>query len=182
MARLAGIPGSLRKASFNRMLIAAAKHVTPPGSEFDILSIDDVPLFNEDEERALGSPAAVTRLRAQIRAADGIVISTPEYNGGVPGVLKNALDWLSRPVEGEGSVFSGKPVAMMGATPGGLGTALSQVAWLPTLRNLRLQLWVGGGIFTLSRAGAELTDGRLSDAKLAQLTDFIEGFVRHIDS
>jgi len=182
MTKLVGIAGSLRKASFNKALLAAARTVTPEGTELEILSIDDVPLYNGDVEERVGIPESVMRLRRQIREAEGIVMTTPEYNAGVPGVLKNTLDWISRPVEKESSVFSGKPLALMGATPGGSGTALSQVAWLPTLRNLRLRLWTGGGNFLLSRAGDEITDGQLSAAKTEQLTKFVEGFVRFVEA
>ena len=182
MAKLVGIPGSLRKQSYNRALLAAAVSVMPEGSGLDVLSIDDVPLFNEDVETASGVPDSVRRLRGQIASADGLVIATPEYNAGVPGVLKNTIDWLSRRVEGEGSIFSGKPLAMMGATPGGLGTALSQVAWLPTLRNLQLVYWTGGGNFLLSGASREFTDGQLAPEKLAALETFMRGFVAFSDS
>ena len=148
----------------------------PDDSSLEVLSIDDVPLYNGDVE-AEGMPDSITRLRGQIRASDGLLISTPEYNAGVPGVLKNTLDWISRPVEGEGSVFAGKPVALIGATPGGLGTVLAQASWLPTLRNLRLIYWTGGGHYTLSRAGSEFTDGELSAEKTEALRKFVTSFV-----
>ena len=181
MAKLVGIPGSLRRDSFNRALLNAAAKLVPDGSELNVLSINDVPLFNEDVERDEGAPDSVMALRHAVAASDGIIISTPEYNAGVPGVLKNALDWLSRQVEGEAPVFTGKPLAMMGATPGGLGTALAQAAWLPTLRNLRVRYWTGGGNFTLSRAFAEFSDGELSDEKQEHLAKFVGGFCKHVD-
>ena len=181
MANLAGIAGSLRKASFNRVLIASAKEAMPAGSGLQVLSIDDVPLYNGDIEAKSGLPDSVLQLRKQIAAADGIVISTPEYNASIPGVLKNVIDWLSRPVEDEASVFAGKPLALMGATPGGLGTALSQAAWLPTLRNLRVIYWTGGGNFLLSRASAEISDGRLSESKMDALKKFVDGFATFAD-
>jgi NAD(P)H-dependent FMN reductase len=167
-------------ASYNRALLNAAAGVMPEGAELELLSINDVPPFNEDDERQFGLPDSVKQLRERIGRADGIVIATPEYNAGVPGVLKNAIDWLSRRVEGEGSIFSGKPLAMMGATPGGLGTALSQGAWLPTLRNLRLMYWTGGGNFMLSRAGSEFSDGALSPEKTELLATFMRGFVQFV--
>ena len=180
MANLAGIAGSLRKHSYNRTLLGTAAGVLPEGSGMSILVIDDVPLYNADIESE-GMPESVLRLRAQIRAADGLVIATPEYNGGVPGVLKNAIDWLSRPVEGESSVFNGKPLAVMGATPGGFGTALSQAAWLPVFRTLRLSLWTGGGNYLLSRAAAEFADGKLSDARREALRKYMAGFVNFVE-
>ncbi len=182
MAHMVGIAGSLRKASYNRALLNAAASVVPENSSFEVLSIDDVPLFNQDVEAEFGLPDSIVRLRKQIAAADGIVMSTPEYNAGVPGVLKNAIDWLSRWVEGENSILSGKPIALMGATPGGLGTALAQSAWLPTLRSLRMSLWTGGGMYNLSRAGDEFSDGKISDKKLQQLREFIASFAEHNDA
>ena len=182
MAALVGIAGSLRKASLNRALLVAAQASMPAGSTLDILEIDDVPLYNGDVEAASGSPAAITRLRAAIRASDGLLVATPEYNAGVPGVLKNVFDWLSRPVPDEDSVLEGKPLALTGATPGGLGTALAQAAWLPTFRNLRLRYWAGGGTFYLSRAQSAFADGNLADDRRKDLEAFLASFVAFADS
>jgi len=126
MALLVGFAGSLRKDSFNRALIAAAAASMPAGSTLEVLSIDDVPLYNADVESTDGIPPAVVRIKDRIAAADGLVIATPEYNGGIPGIAKNVMDWASRPSEDIPRVFRGKPVALMGATPGGMGTAFSQ--------------------------------------------------------
>ena len=124
--RVCGIAGSLRKASYNRALLRAAIELAPPGMEvapFDRLR--DVPLYDGDIEAA-GDPEPVTALKTAIRSADALLVVTPEYNYGVPGVLKNAIDWASRP--STGSVLNGKPAAIMGASAGRAGTARAQLA------------------------------------------------------
>ncbi len=117
-----GISGSLRKASFNSGLLRAAGEVLPSGMTLELADISQFPLFNEDL-MATGIPEAVQRFKEQIRAADGILIATPEYNFSMTGVLKNAIDWASRPVNTQ--PFNGKPLAMMGAG-GRMGTTRSQ--------------------------------------------------------
>src|SRR6187402_1164980 len=117
-----GISGSLRAASYNSMALRAAQKLAPAGMRIDIADIASIPLYNEDV-RTAGEPAAVTALKAQVRAADALLIVTPEYNFSIPGVLKNMLDWMSRPPE---PPFDGKPVAIMGASMGPVGTARVQ--------------------------------------------------------
>jgi chromate reductase, NAD(P)H dehydrogenase (quinone) len=117
-----GIPGSLRKASYNKVALRAAQELLPDGAKLEIFDLDGIPPFNEDDERLL--PARVIELKARIRETDAILIATPEYNYSVPGVLKNAIDWGSRPY-GD-NAWDGKPVALMGASPGSLGTARAQ--------------------------------------------------------
>ena len=117
-----GIPGSLRRDSFNRAALRAAQQLTPEGARIDVADIDGLPGFNQDLERE--PPAKVVELKQQIRNADAILFVTPEYNYSVPGVLKNAIDWASRPY-GDNS-WNGKPVAVMGASVGMLGTARAQ--------------------------------------------------------
>lgn len=120
--RILGIPGSLRQASYNKAALRAAQELLPDGATLEVFDLDGLPSFNEDDERAL--PARVVELKARIREADAILIATPEYNYSVPGVLKNAIDWASRPY-GD-NAWDGKPVAIMGASPGPLGTARAQ--------------------------------------------------------
>jgi chromate reductase len=120
--RILGIAGSLRKQSFNRAALRAAVGLVPTGATLDIAEIDGLPGFNQDDEG--NPPAKVVELKKQIRAADAILLVTPEYNYSIPGVLKNAIDWASRPY-GD-SAWSGKPVAVMGATVGTTGTARAQ--------------------------------------------------------
>ncbi len=117
-----GISGSLRKASYNTLALHAAQQLAPPGMTISVADISQVPLFNDDV-RAAGLPAAVAALKEQVRTADAVLLVSPEYNFSVPGVLKNALDWLSRPPE---PPFDGKTVAIMGASTGVLGTARGQ--------------------------------------------------------
>jgi chromate reductase, NAD(P)H dehydrogenase (quinone) len=120
--KILGIAGSLRKASFNRMALKAAQGLVPAGATLEIADLPDLPGFNQDQEKT--PPAAVTELKVKIRAADAILLVTPEYNYSVPGVLKNTIDWVSRPY-GD-SAWKGKPVAIMGASAGVLGTARAQ--------------------------------------------------------
>jgi chromate reductase, NAD(P)H dehydrogenase (quinone) len=124
-----GIPGSLRDDSYNRALLEAAQNLVD-GVEIEIIEIDDIPLFDADLE-AGGDPAAVVHFKRAIYEADAVLIATPEYQHGVPGPLKNALDWASRP-PGEGPL-TGKPTAIMGATTGNYGTARAQEQLRQTL-------------------------------------------------
>jgi NAD(P)H-dependent FMN reductase len=117
---LVGLSGSLRRESFNTLLLRAAQRLCPDGTTLDVQSIESVPLYNFDVEQADGIPAAVTELKDAIAAADGLLIATPEYNNSIPGVLKNAIDWLSRPADDIPRVFGQRPVAIIGASPGGL--------------------------------------------------------------
>ena len=120
--KILGIPGSLRRASFNRFALEAARWLLPEGATLDIFGLEDIPPYNQDLERQ--PPARVVELKARVRAADAILFATPEYNYSVPGVLKNAIDWASRPY-GD-SAWQGKPVAVMGASVGMLGSARAQ--------------------------------------------------------
>jgi chromate reductase, NAD(P)H dehydrogenase (quinone) len=120
--KILGIAGSLRRASFNRMALTAAQGLVPVGATLEILDLPDLPGFNQDNEKS--PPTAVTDMKAKIRAADAILLVTPEYNYSIPGVLKNAIDWASRPY-GD-SAWKGKPAAVMGASAGALGTARAQ--------------------------------------------------------
>ncbi|MGB5235639.1 MAG: NADPH-dependent FMN reductase [Candidatus Macondimonas sp.] len=128
--KVLGLCGSLRQASYNLATLRAAQALAPgAGMQIDIADISDLPLYNEDVY-AQGFPAPVERLRNQIRAADALLFVTPEYNYSMPGVLKNAIDWASRPPE---QPFAGKPAAIMGASPGALGSARAQYHLRQTL-------------------------------------------------
>jgi chromate reductase len=118
-----GFAGSLRRASYNRALLQAAAELGVPRLHVVVHDLSPIPLYNADVETA-GVPSAVTELRTAMRQADGLLIATPEYNHGVPGVLKNPIDWLSRPPQE--SALNGKVAAIMGASPGMTGTARSQ--------------------------------------------------------
>lgn len=121
---ICGIAGSLRTGSYNRALLRAARDLAPASMDIRIFDrVGDIPLYNQDVEDE-GDPEPVSALKAAIRAADGLLLVTPEYNHGVPGVMKNLVDWASRPPRD--SVLNGTPVGIMGATPGMTGTARSQ--------------------------------------------------------
>ena len=120
--RILGIAGSLRRESYNRAALRAATQLLPEDATIDVFELDGIPGFTEDEEQ--NPPAKVAELKQRIREADAILIVTPEYNYSVPGVLKNAIDWASRPY-GD-SAWNGKPAAIMGASIGALGTARAQ--------------------------------------------------------
>ncbi|MEJ8840642.1 NADPH-dependent FMN reductase [Ramlibacter sp. AN1133] len=120
--RVLAIPGSLRKSSYNLMALRAAQKLAPAGMQITIADLRGIPLFDQDL-RAGGDPAEVERLRAQVREADAVLIACPEYNASVAGVLKNAIDWVSLPPS---QPFDGKPVAILGASPGLLGTSRAQ--------------------------------------------------------
>jgi chromate reductase, NAD(P)H dehydrogenase (quinone) len=179
--RLVGIAGSLRKGSYNRKLLAAAQRLVPTDATLEIVPIDVIPLYNGDEEANSGIPRPVAALKEAITEADGVVIATPEYNGGIPGVMKNVIDWVSRPSADIPRVLHGKPVVLMGATPGGLGTVLSQTAWLPVLRHLRMRLWTGGGSLYVSSAAKVFDEEGLADPEVEErLRAFIGSFVESL--
>ena len=121
--RILGVAGSLRRGSLNRALLGAAIKLAPAGLTIDAFDLADVPLYNGDVEAA-GDPADVTAFKNAIRAADAVLFVTPEYNHGVPGVMKNAVDWASRPARD--AALNGKPVGIIGASPGQVGTARGQ--------------------------------------------------------
>jgi NAD(P)H-dependent FMN reductase len=183
MTKIVGIAGSLRTASFNAALLRAAAGLMPSGASLEIASIKGIPLYDGDVEANEGIPQAVAALKEQIVAADGLLLVTPEYNNAMPGVFKNAIDWLSRPVSDIPRVFGNRPTAVIGASPGGFGTILAQNAWLPVLRTLGTQPWFDGRLL-VSRAGNVFNDaGELIDEKMkAQLQQFLHGFVNFVKS
>ncbi|WP_211473974.1 NADPH-dependent FMN reductase [Collimonas humicola] len=181
MTKIVGVAGSLRSGSLNAALLRAAADLMPAGATLEIGTIKGIPLYDGDLEQAEGIPAAVTLLKEQIAVADALLLVTPEYNNSMPGVFKNALDWLSRPPADIARIFNGRRVAVIGASPGGFGTILSQNAWLPVLRTLGMQPWFGGRLM-VSRAGkafnenGELVDGQVRD----QLREFNRNFVEFL--
>ncbi|HJU31838.1 MAG TPA: NAD(P)H-dependent oxidoreductase [Hyphomicrobiaceae bacterium] len=157
--KILGIAGSLRKGSFNRAALRAAQGLVPAGATLEAHDLPDLPGFDQDKEKT--PPAAVTELKAKIRAADAVLLVTPEYNYSVPGVLKNAIDWASRPY-GD-SAWKGKPVAIMGASAGVLGTARAQYHLRQTLVFLDMpavnqpEVMIGAAATKFDQAG-NLTD------------------------
>ncbi|TNC61093.1 NADPH-dependent FMN reductase [Rubellimicrobium roseum] len=177
MTSLIGISGSLRQGSFNTALLRAARDLLPDGTTLEVRSIAEIPLYNGDLEQRDGVPEAVTALKEAIAAADGLLIASPEYNNSIPGVLKNTIDWLSRPASDIPRVFGAKPVALMGASPGPFGTILSQSAWLPVFKTLGAQLWSGERLLVSRAREAIGQDGSLTDEKIRErLRAFLQGF------
>lgn len=179
MTRILGLSGSLRKASFNTALLHAAAEVAPEGVAIEPRTLHGVPLYDGDLESADGIPRTVSELTTALAEADGLLMVTPEYNNGAPGVFKNAIDWMSR---GEGmKSFRDKPVAVLGASAGGFGTALAQVHWLPVLRTLGTVPWFGAKLM-VSRARTLFDeDGRLTDDETrARLAKFVAGFAAFV--
>lgn len=177
MATIIGVCGSLRRGSFNLTLLRAAAEVAPPGTSVEVASIREIPLYDGDHEAEEGIPPAVQLLKDRIASADGLLIVTPEYNNSMPGVLKNAIDWLSRPAADIPRVFRGRPVAIIGATPGQGGTALAQAAWLPVLRTLGMLPWFEGRLLISGAAKTFTADGQVADeATRDRLRTFVEGF------
>lgn len=161
---IAGICGSLRGGSLNRRALLAWATSLPPQVLFQDLSIEGVPLYNADIDPV---PEAVVALKQAIAAADAVVIATPEFNYGIPGVLKNALDWASRPAYK--SVFAHKPLTMLGAAPGPVGTARAQGQLKQVLLGMLGQIYpcpelvIGGAEARLGTSGS-VTDPALAQA------------------
>jgi len=181
MTHIVGIAGSLRRGSYNLSLLRAAESLMPDGATLDVRTIAGIPLYNTDDEAAAGLPPAVAALKDAIAAADGLVLATPEYNNGIPGAFKNAIDWASRPASDIPRVFSGKPVAVIGVTPGGFGTVLAQNEWLSVLRLLGTRPWFGGRLAVPHAGKLFDADGQLTDADVRErLRIFIGGFVQSV--
>lgn len=163
--RILGVAGSLRKGSLNRMLLRAAGEVLPEGVTLEEFDLAGIPVFNQDTENPL--PESVARLKERIEAADAILFATPEYNYSVPGVLKNAIDWASRPQGGNS--WQGKPVAVMGASMGLMGTSRAQY-------HLR-QMFVFLDMYPVNKPEVMIAsahqkfdeEGRLTDAKAREM-------------
>lgn len=177
MVKLIGISGSLRKGSYNTALLNAAVSLTPEGTELVAATIHGIPVYDADIETGSGIPEAVSVLKDQVAAADGLILFTPEYNNSLPGAFKNAIDWMTRPASDISRVFGDKPVTILGASPGGFGTILSQDAWLSVLRTLKTRPWFGARML-VSRASTVFDEnGQLTDDKVReQLRNFLQGF------
>ena len=160
-----GISGSLRQASYNTMALRAAQKLAPEGMRIEIADISTIPLYNEDV-RTAGYPDSVTQLKERVRAADAVLLVTPEYNFSIPGVLKNTLDWLSRP---PAPPFDGKPVAIMGASPGMVGTARVQYHLRQVLLFLNTFTVNKPEVFINLAASKFSPEGELTDAPTTQV-------------
>ena len=183
MTRILGISGSLRAGSYNTALLRAARSTAPAGVHLEVATLHGIPLYDGDLEQSDGLPTAVTVLKDAIAASDAVLLVTPEYNNGIPGVFKNAIDWLSRPAADVARVFAGRPFAVIGASPGGFGTILAQAAWLPVLRTLGVRYWSGGRLM-LSRAHQAFDEqGEIKDeATREQLRKLVAGLAEFAGS
>lgn len=183
MTNIVGLAGSSRKASFNRALLRAAAELAPAGCDVGIATIRGIPLYDGDLEAEEGVPSTVEELKDRIAASDGLLLVTPEYNHSLPGVFKNAIDWLSRPPKDIARVFADRPVGLLGASTGRGGTRLAQAAWLPVFRALGLRPWFGKQIY-VARARELFDDsGRLVDDDTRErLRAYMEGFASFVAS
>jgi chromate reductase, NAD(P)H dehydrogenase (quinone) len=175
------IAGSLRRASFNRRLVSAAQECAPAG--MTIVAYDElrsIPPFDEDLEAAEGGPEAVRSLRRQVARADGLLIATPEYNWSIPGVLKNAIDWLSRP--GPEEVLIGKPVAVIGASAGRWGTRLAQANLRQVLTSTESLVMPGPALFVREAQAAFAPSGQLDASTRDQLVGVLAAFSRWMEA
>jgi chromate reductase, NAD(P)H dehydrogenase (quinone) len=179
--RVLAIPGSLRRESCNRRLLAQAAVLAAPRMQIDLYEdLRDVPMFDEDLEASTdGGPGPVRHLRAAVAAADGLLIATPEYNHSLPGVLKNAIDWLSRATPLE--VLAGKPVAVIGASSGRWGTRLAQAALRQVLAATEAVVMPAPMLFLRDAAQAFDAEGRLGDdSALLEVLAAFDGWMARV--
>lgn len=170
--KVVAIPGSLREASLNRRLLVELQRLAPDDVEIEIFDLGEIPLFDQDVE-AEGDPEAVARLKQAIGDADAVVLACPEYNLSVTGVLKNAIDWASRP-PGK-SNLRGKPVALVGATPGRGATLRAQQVVKQSLAALRCWILPGHDIALPGAHRLFDDDGRLNDDKTVEVAERMLG-------
>lgn len=175
---IAVVVGSLRKGSYNTMLAKALMKLAGDRFEFQHVEINDLPLFNQDLEPDL--PATVKRMKGQIEAADGLLIVSPEYNRGIPGVLKNAIDWGSRPY-GKNS-FPGKPVGIAGISPGAVGTAVAQAQLRGVLAAVGCQAMPLPELFLQYKEGLLAADGTIANEGTAKfLGSYVDRYVAFVE-
>jgi chromate reductase len=178
MTQLIGISGSLRNNSLNTALLASASELAPEGTTLRVASLASIPLYNGDLDID-GGPEPIRALKEQIGAADGLVLATPEYNYGIPGVLKNAIDWASRPAFR--SVLAGKPVAIVGAGPGAVGTARAQAQLRQVLAGTLSEVFPHPD-FLLANAHEKIQQGALVDeGSRVLLREMLERYVSWIN-
>lgn len=177
MIRILGVSGSLRAGSYNTALLRGAQSLAGPTIEFEVATLHGIPLYDGDLEQREGLPMAVRALKEKVVASDGVLLATPEYNNGIPGVFKNAIDWLSRPPGDSSRVFGDRPFALIGASPSGFGTILAQNGWLPVLRTLGVRFWSGERLMVSRAAQVFDAQGEIADAATReQLRKFTLGF------
>lgn len=178
MLRVIGFSGSFRKNSYNTALLKAAVEVAPDDLEITIYDYQDIPLYNADLDTDDERPAVVNRLKKAISDVDAVLVATPEYSHGIPGGLKNMLDWASRP--GGKSPLNHKPAGLMSASPGAVGGARAQEQLLNVFHGILMRTMPHGGI-VVGRSSEKFQDGRLTDeATRSFLTKYLQQFVSWI--
>jgi NAD(P)H-dependent FMN reductase len=177
MPTILAVSGSLRSKSFNTMLLRAVVELAPGGTTIEVGSIKDIPLYNGDVDAASGAPPSVRELKEKIAGTDALLLVSPEYNHSIPGVLKNAIDWISRPAADISRVFGGCPVGVIGASTGQGGTNVGQEAWIPVLRALKMLPFFGAHV-GVAHAGKVFDEqGTLADPAVRTLVEkYIAGF------
>ena len=176
--KIIGISGSLRNASYNTSLLRALISLQPQGMEIDPIRLNGIPVYDGDDEKATGKPAAILDLDQKIRAADGVVIVTPEYNFSIPGGLKNAIDWLSR----GSSPLKEKRVGVMGASDGPIGTARSQYHLRQTLQSQESIVMPRPEIFVGNASKKFDAEGKLIDEDTAErLKKWLKAFADWVE-
>ena len=179
MTKILLISGSLRKESYNKLLLRAAEELAPEGVEFEYADIGQLPLFNDDLDTDEDRPESVSHFRQQIREADGVLIASPEYNYAIPGVLKNALDWGSRPYAQ--GVWAQKPFAVMGASPGFMGAARATQNTRAIAIDLKARVFSDGEILVAGAHNVFDAHGKLVDETTRKiLADYLRRYVAFI--
>jgi len=180
MTTIIGLSGSLRKGSFNTALLHVAAEVAPEGCTVRAETIRGIPLYDADLEAKL-PPEHVTDLQAKIDAADGLLLASPEYNQSIPGVFKNAIDWLSSFPLGGDRIFRGLPVGLIGASAMWSGTLNAQTAWLPVFRGLAMKPYMGGTLYVGGARDKFDEGGTLTHAATREaLAKWMAGFAEFV--
>jgi chromate reductase, NAD(P)H dehydrogenase (quinone) len=176
--KVVGFSGSLRRGSLNSAALRALTALVPADLAIDIFDLSPIPLYNDDLRTKEGYPEGVQSFRDALKAADGVLIATPEYNYSIPGVLKNAIDWASRPPE---QPFDGKPIAILGASPGALGSARAQYHLRQCFIYLNGQVMNRPEVMIGAANSKFDADGNLTDQGTADfLKKFLAAFADHI--
>jgi chromate reductase len=178
--KILGIAGSLRAESYNRALLEAARELAPEGMEIDVWDgLGELPYYNADLDSDELRPSSVRDLKRRVAEADGVLIATPEYNYSIPGVLKNAIDWASRP--GYRSVLMGKPIGIMGASGGAIGTARGQAHLREILYSSLAQVFPHPGV-GVGGSAAKFREGRLADETTRLfLADYLRAYAAFVE-
>jgi NAD(P)H-dependent FMN reductase len=176
-----GLVGSLRRESFNRKLMQACARMLDARFELRVEGIEGIPLYDGDVEASIGVPQRARDLKDAIASSTALLIASPEYNNSIPGPLKNALDWLTRPPADIPRVFEGRVVGVIGASPGRFGTLSAQHAWSPVLRTLGTEPYFGEKLMIGNAGTVFAPDGSFADdATRDRVQQYLDGFARFV--